>query len=294
MTSGFEVSEAPDGNGGIFDALEVSGALNLLENHYHCNSVHVFSVDNALCKVADPLFFGFALKFNAQVANKVVWKRNSEEKVGVVARKAGKLAIVEYTELGAQQASALDEVNGKLLFGAGNICNHYFSVPFLRQVVSAYKTDCSVMPYHVAHKKVPFADAETGKTVHPDAPNGIKLEAYIFDCFGLASQSSILEVDRNDEFGPVKNAPGVGSSDSPDTARAMLMDIHMNWAKKSGASFLTIDESFAFAAREIGGHGAGFEISPLLSYGGENLDEKCQGKTFDISSTIFLLQEDKK
>jgi UDP-N-acetylglucosamine/UDP-N-acetylgalactosamine diphosphorylase len=61
MTSGHEVSEAPDGNGGIYNALATSGALATLENKYNTRSVHVFSVDNAICKVADPVFLGYCL-----------------------------------------------------------------------------------------------------------------------------------------------------------------------------------------------------------------------------------------
>lgn len=162
-----------DGNGGIYHALDASGALAELEKR--TRSVHVFSVDNALCKVADPLFLGFCLDRAAEVGNKVVWKAAPSERVGVVARKAGKLSIVEYTELSKELSEATDQA-GKLCFGAGNICNHYFTVEFLRRVVTAYREAPSLMPYHVASKKVPSAHPVTGATVEPTTPNGLKLE----------------------------------------------------------------------------------------------------------------------
>jgi len=265
MQSGSEVSQAPDGNGGIYNALEVSGALAQLEG-YGCRSVHVFSVDNAISKAADPTFLGFCLSRKAEVGNKVVWKRSPEERVGVVARKDRRTAIVEYTELSGELAKSTD-ASGKLRFGAGNICNHYFTVPFLRHVATTYKEEPAVMPYHVAVKKIPEAHEDTGATVPPDEPNGAKLEAFIFDSFPLASSSVILEVDREEEFTPVKNAPGA-KSDSPEAAKQMIADLHRNWVKTAGGSFSEDATSTLF------------EISPFVSYAGEGLEKYCRGKIF--------------
>eukprot|EP00968_Pinguiococcus_pyrenoidosus_P013363 scaffold1220_cov259-Pinguiococcus_pyrenoidosus.AAC.35 len=43
--------------------------------------LHVFSVDNALVKPADPKFIGFCISRNADCGNEVVWKRDADEKV---------------------------------------------------------------------------------------------------------------------------------------------------------------------------------------------------------------------
>lgn len=53
----------------------------------------------------------------------------------------------------------------------------------------------------------------------PDTNTGVKFELFIFDAFPLADSIGILEVNRDEEFAPVKNAPG-SKEDSPDTARA--------------------------------------------------------------------------
>lgn len=54
---------------------------------------------------------------------------------------------------------------------------------------------------------------------------GIKLELFIFDTFPLAERVALLEVHRDEEFAPVKNAPGA-ESDSPDTARQAILKLH--------------------------------------------------------------------
>ena len=77
--------------------------------------------------------------------------------------------------------------------------------------------------YHVAHKKIPYVDLKTGKSIVPVENSGIKLESFIFDVFPLSQNMAVLSVPRNDEFAPVKNAPG-STSDSPDTARQMISE----------------------------------------------------------------------
>ena len=57
---------------------------------------------------------------------------------------------------------------------------------------------------------------------------GIKLELFIFDTFRMAENVALLEVRREEEFAPVKNAPGA-PSDSPDTARRAILALHQRW-----------------------------------------------------------------
>lgn len=53
-----KVAMAPDGNGGLYMALQSSGALSDMEAH-GVEAVDCFSVDNALVRVGDPVFAGF-------------------------------------------------------------------------------------------------------------------------------------------------------------------------------------------------------------------------------------------
>jgi hypothetical protein len=69
-----------------------------------------------------------------------------------------------------------------------------------------------------------------------------------------------MESLREDEFAPVKNAPG-SATDSPDTARALLSDQAIRWLNAAGAS----------CYKDLSKDNHECEISPLMSYGGEGL-----------------------
>lgn len=202
LESAGRVAMAPDGNGGIYPSLKNSGMIDDMATR-GTKYIHVFSIDNALTKIADPVFIGHCVSKEADCGNKSVWKSRPHEKVGVLAEKAGKPCIVEYSEITTEMAERTDE-RGRLLFGAGNICNHFYTLDFLQE---------KVMPnlgnmYHIARKKIPYYDEASKSTVKPEANNGIKLESFIFDIFPLSERMAVLESEREQEFAPVKNAPG--------------------------------------------------------------------------------------
>jgi UDP-N-acetylglucosamine/UDP-N-acetylgalactosamine diphosphorylase len=73
--------------------------------------------------------------------------------------------------------------------------------------------------YHAAKKKNTYFDILTKQIVKPEVENSYKFELFYFDIFSLCptSKFGVLEVKREEEFGPVKNAPG-SKEDSPETA----------------------------------------------------------------------------
>eukprot|EP00921_Rhytidocystis_pertsovi_P003177 GHVQ01005334.1.p1 GENE.GHVQ01005334.1~~GHVQ01005334.1.p1 ORF type:complete len:677 (-),score=52.12 GHVQ01005334.1:1032-3062(-) len=87
------IAKNPNGNGGIFQALQESGMLEDMINR-GVEGLHVFGVDNILCKVADPTFVGYCISCNADVGNKCVSKIDAEEKVGVFCSKMSKQPVV--------------------------------------------------------------------------------------------------------------------------------------------------------------------------------------------------------
>ena len=257
---------APDGNGGIYPALVKHGILNDMKKR-GIKYIHAFGVDNALVKPADPTFVGYCIKKDADCGNKVLWKTSPDEKVGVVATKGGNPCIVEYSDISKEMSERRD-VNGRLVFGAGNICNHFYTLDFMENVIVPNLGNM----YHVARKKIPYYDEEKKETVKPTSNNGIKLESFIFDVFPLSKNMAVLDVARSEEFAPVKNPPGT-DSDSPDTARMLFSNIAKEWVKKAGATLVGDLESDLC------------EVSPLTSYNGEGL-EKYKGKEIECPFSI--------
>lgn len=251
LESKSKVAVAPDGNGGIYNALVESKVLDDMQQR-GIEHVHAYCVDNCLVKVADPVFIGFSASADVDIATKVVRKRNATESVGLIVCKNGRPDVVEYSEIDPAVA-AEEEPNqpGVLKFRAANIVNHYYSFRFLKTIPQWAKT----LPHHVARKKIPYADLETGETIKPTKPNGIKLEQFVFDVFPMLEMSKFacMEVRREDEFSPLKNARGTGEDD-PDTSKRDIMAQGKRWVQAAGATVVSEDPE------------AGIEVSPLASY----------------------------
>jgi UDP-N-acetylglucosamine/UDP-N-acetylgalactosamine diphosphorylase len=118
--------------------------------------------------------------------------------------------------------------------------------------------------FHIARKQIPSRDGPV---------RGIKLEKFIFDVFHLAESPLLVEVRRTEEFTPVKNADGPGQTDCPATARSLIMSLHRKWVEDAGG-------------KVEGDLRDGLEVSPLASYAGEGLAERCAGERFRTNTVI--------
>lgn len=260
MTSRGKISVAPDGNGGIYKALEKEGVLEDMKRK-GVKYVHMYCVDNCLVKVGDPAFIGACIESGSDCAAKSVEKSEPSESVGVFCRnQKGKLIVAEYSELDAQSAQAVDPKTGRLVFGEANIANHFFTVDFLSKLGEGGLS----LPYHVARKKIPAIDAETGEA---GVTAGVKLEAFIFDVFERASKPMLFRVPRMEEFAPLKNAPGT-LKDSPEYCANLLFSLHRKYLQDAGV--------------EVQEDGK-YEISASLTYEGEGL-ERVNIKDFEMKS----------
>jgi UDP-N-acetylglucosamine/UDP-N-acetylgalactosamine diphosphorylase len=252
-----KVAVAPDGNGGLYNALVESKVLDDMKKR-GIEHIHAYCVDNCLVKVADPVFIGFSASVDVDIATKVVRKRDATESVGLIVCKNGRPDVVEYSEIDPEVAAEKDPKQPEVLkFRAANIVNHYYSFRFLETIPKWAKT----LSHHVARKKIPYADLETGETVKPTKPNGIKLEQFVFDVFPMLEMSKFacMEVRREDEFSPLKNARGTGEDD-PDTSKHDIMAQGRRWLEAKNITITSEDSK------------AGIEVSPLMSYGGEGLE----------------------
>lgn len=257
------ISRAPDGNGGIYRALKSQGILDDMKQR-GVLYLHAHSVDNILIKVADPVFIGYCVQQNADCAAKVVEKSQPNEAVGVICVVDGKYQVVEYSEI-STKASELRNLDGRLTFNAGNICNHFFTSDFLHKIGNEYENQLKL---HVAKKKIPFVDNAGTRRV-PEKPNGIKIEKFVFDVFEFAEKFVVLAVERDEEFSPLKNAETAGK-ECASTARNDIYRYHKKLIEAAG------------------GHVEGdiCEISPLLSYSGEGLTEILGGQT--LTAPVYL------
>ena len=211
------ISTSPNGNGGWFISMANAGLLKKVKE-LGVEWLNVFSVDNVLQKIADPIFVGAVLKHQCVSGSKVVAKADPYEKVGVLCLEDGKPSIVEYYEM-TEEMIHLRDKQGKLLYNYGVILNYLFSVEALEKIVNEN------LPTHIVEKKIPYMD-ETGNVVKPEKPNGYKFETLVLDMIHRMDNCLSFEVEREKEFAPIKNATGV---DSLESARVLM--------KKNGIEF---------------------------------------------------------
>jgi UDP-N-acetylglucosamine/UDP-N-acetylgalactosamine diphosphorylase len=246
---------SPNGHGGTLTALAETGVLSEIESR-GVRQVFYFQVDNPLVKVCDPAFLGNHITIGSEASSKVVYKEQAGEKVGVLAVVDGRKAIIEYSDMPAEMA-AEREPDGTLRFRAGNPAIHLFDVAFLRRV-----TGSGGLAYHLARKKVPHLDTDTGELKTPTVENALKFELFIFDALPLADRWLAMETSRAEEFAPLKNATG---ADSPASVRRAMSWLHAGWLEAAGVTVPRAPD---------GDPAHPVEISPLLA-----LDaDECRAK----------------
>lgn len=224
LASPGQLAMSPDGHGGLLPALKKAGLLEEMSNR-GIEYLYYHQVDNPCARLCDPVMLGLHAAQGAEISTKVVAKRNSAEKVGVLAQLDGQQGIIEYSDLPYEYAEKTDS-DGKLLYWAGNIAIHTFSRSLLERLTEAETS----LPVHIAHKKVAYCDVSAA--IHePDAVNAYKFEQFIFDAIPLASSALVIETSREDEFQPVKNAAG---DDSPESTRKALQRRAKRWLSQAG------------------------------------------------------------
>lgn len=204
------LATSPNGNGGWFSSLVKAGYLDELHKR-NTEWINIFSVDNPLQKMADPVFIGATIANGADSGSKVVRKAYPEEKMGVMCREDGCSSVIEYYELSDDMRNATDD-NGTLLYGFGVILNYIFKLDKLEELLN------KKLPCHIVEKKIPFVD-DKNQLISPKEPNGYKFETLAVDVIRLMDYCVPFEVERQREFAPIKNLHG---KDSLDSARELL------------------------------------------------------------------------
>ena len=266
MESQHQIKLAPNGNGALFDSLrsnpEVRSRIASLEY------VQIIGVDNPLNKVLDPIQIGFTHNDRLDTSLKSVPKRDAEEKVGVIGKKNGKYNIVEYSEFPPWMASEY-LADGTLKYNHGHILMFVVRSDFLLELAIGSAAQSNQL-YHKAFKKITYCNPETWEQIFPTKENGWKFELFIHGFVPMVEQGKlgVLEVSRDTEFAPVKNADGPKTTkdgepaeplpDTPSYARKMILAEASQWLEAEG---LEIDSDAK----------GNIEVSFLLTYAGENL-----------------------
>ena len=207
-----KLSTSPNGNGGWFSSLVRAGLLEKIQE-MGVEWLNVFSVDNVLQKIADPVFVGATIEAGCVCGSKVVAKAEPEEKVGVLCLEDGRPSIVEYYEMTDEMIHSRDE-DGRLLYNYGVILNYLFDVKTLTKIMREN------MPTHIVEKKIPYIN-ERAELIKPEEPNGYKFETLVLDMIHMMDNCLSFEVERRKEFAPIKNRTGV---DSLESARELMRE----------------------------------------------------------------------
>ncbi|MGA2265970.1 MAG: UDPGP type 1 family protein [Phycisphaerae bacterium] len=260
LTEKGSLALSPDGHGGCLTALRRCGALDDMARR-GIELISYFQVDNPLSRCIDPLFLGLHALRGAEMSAKALPKRDPMERVGNFCVLDGKVTVIEYSDLPEELAAATTE-DGRLKFAAGSIAIHVLSRPFVERLTA---TGLPPLPFHRAEKTVPYID-DHGQLVKPDKPNAVKLEMFVFDALPLAKQTVILEIDRREEFSPIKNASGEDSLASSLHAQVRRA---ATWLEQAGVA----------VPRDADGQiAAAIEISPLFAETAEELKAKLEVK----------------
>jgi UDP-N-acetylglucosamine/UDP-N-acetylgalactosamine diphosphorylase len=232
---------APNGNGAVFQELVESGALADMKKR-GVKYVEIHPIDNALAKPADPVFVGSLMYEEGDAAIKVL-RKTPRERIGTMCRRNGKTVVVEYSEIPPGEEEA---------FALGNTGLQIYTVEVIERAAAEN------LPYHIANKKEKLIN-EQGEQIIGDVQ---KFERFVFDALEYCQNVVLFDCEREAEFAPIKNGSGA-PADSPETAKALLLNRHRKWAEIAGI--------------KLEGDGE-FEILPETSYDGEGL-ERYAGTT---------------
>ncbi len=214
LSEPYQVNEASNGNGNLFEALKNN---NLIEQMKETGIKWIFvsGIDNILVKVADPLFLALTAK-NSQIGAKTIFKKDPYSKDWVFCKKDGKPAMLGYERITDEITNAKE--GDKYLYREVNILCHLFSIEALEKIAD------EKLPYHRATKKNTYINDE-GMKIVPDSPNSYKFETFIFDSFKFFDNITLLRVEEEKEFAPIKDPVGIYS---PETATKLFLKEEFN------------------------------------------------------------------
>lgn len=294
LQSKHQMAIHPNGGGGVFQALRDEGLLAQLKAS-GVEHVFIASQDNLLLRVADPLFLGLCATMKVKAGVKCVAKGDVTENLGIFCNRRPPnydLApssvnkphltpvVLEPPEMAADAKACLDG-HGNVCFDAASICQFYFTMNAVCNVAEKMP-----VTWHALRRRQPHINLKTGAVVSPPpgALNSFRLEMFVQDGLEVVHTALGLVVSPSEEWAYVKHPQGASS---PATALLQMGKLHFNWVCSAGAVFsdgLSVD---------VGRNRC--EVSPLVSYEGEDLSESFGGSA-EMSLPMYIqsqLERDK-
>lgn len=215
LSETYQVHEASNGNGNLFEALKTSNMLKNMKSQ-QIKWVFVSGIDNILVKVADPIFLALTINNNTQIGAKTIFKQAPYSNDWVFCKKNSKPSMLGYQRITDEITNA--QVNEKYLYREINILCHLFSIDAIEKISNL------TLPYHRATKKNTYINEE-GMKIVPEQPNSYKFETFIFDSFRYFDNITLLRVPEEKEFAPIKDPVGIYS---PETATRLYLKEEFN------------------------------------------------------------------
>jgi len=264
--------QAPVGNGAFFEATMEAGVLA----DFKCRSAGalcVCTVENLLCKVGDPALIGHSEYLKADSGIKLAYRsdvitpldlfmsRSRTRQVhpthgahgGAVGEvDSGMVAsVVGYDEAPARHLHETVD-GGELRFCHLDLRQYFIHTSRLHLLHTAV----TKRGFHVRREVVTTLHPETGDDLEL---NAFRLELRFSDCMSAPGMVAALEVTGEEAFvvapeGALDFASGINK----------MSTVHQDWTKAAGATFE--NNMLAMASIDMA-----CEISPLLSYEGEDL-----------------------
>ena len=254
-----------DGHGGVISAMDQAGIYTQAYNR-GIQYLFYFQIENPLVNVPDPLFLGAHLLAEAKISTKVVEKNFPEEKLGIPALVNGLPGIVEYSDC---DLSGRKDSKGESLFPYGSIGVHIVDLEFIMRLPA------KSLPFHLANKPVEFL-ISSGKEEVIRTAQMIKFEKFFFDIIPFSDQFLFLEVNRLEEFSPLKNRNG---NDSIFTCEKGQIIKAVSWLEKCGIKVL--EKSYSGEMVKV-------EITPAFAIDEDELADKVKNAVTIINENTLL------
>lgn len=225
-----KISQAPNGNGSSLYHFWKSGIGSQWQSE-GIEYLNFVQIDNPLADPFDAELIGFHHRHQHDVTIKCTPRRDNQEKVGVLVKKEGKIAVVEYLEISEEERMAINP-DHSLKHYCANISLFCFNLNFIKH----FELNKIKLPLHMIKKPAKSLDS-------PCLP-AWKFEYFIFDLLSFTSRVGALLYPRQSCFAPLKNLAG---EDSLSHVQAALQESDRRILSHITGKSLTPETSFELA-----------------------------------------------